>query len=70
MRRVSEVVDGHTRDIVAASNGEGNVHQEASKWFGCFTCQGLHRAKDCPNREKVSVLRQEESDSESNNDGY
>ena len=42
--------------MVVVSKSEENV-QQTSKWVGCFICQGPHRAKDCPKREKVPTLQ-------------
>ena len=57
------MVDEQSGVIVVALKGGENV-QQASKWVKCFICQGLHRSKDYPKRDKVFAL-QRESDSES-----
>ena len=46
--------------------GESQNGQQTSKPFGCFICQGPHRARDFHRRENVSALqtgRKEEQDS-------
>ena len=32
------------------------VVQQTTRMIGCFICNGPHRAKDCPKREKLSAL--------------
>ena len=32
------------------------VVQQTTRMTGCFICNGPHRAKDCPKREKLSAL--------------
>ena len=33
-----------------------NFVQQTTRPVGCFICNGSHRAKDCPKREKLSAL--------------
>ena len=57
MATIPKVRDGSTNQNV----------QQASKPVGCFICQGPHRAKDCPRKEKLSALhntKEEDSDSD------
>ena len=39
--------------------GESSTSEGQSKgsFAGCFICNGPHRARDCPKREKISALR-------------
>ena len=36
--------------------------QQTSKPVECFICQGSHRVKDCPRREKLSALQNTKED--------
>lgn len=51
-----------------SSQGYGKTGaQEKSKemtFFGCFICSSLHRARDCPKKEKLSAIMEEGSQAE------
>ena len=51
------VANGLKRGIVTTLKGKENM-QLASKRVGCFICQDPYRAKNYPNREKVSAIKQ------------
>ena len=42
--------------------------QQSTRMIGCFICNGPHRARNCPKREKLSALMTTDDKGESNSE--
>lgn len=56
--------DGGSKTSSEAQSSKGS-----NKFFGCFICEGPHRARGCPKREKLNIIVADKNDGGSDSDG-
>ena len=59
------------KEVAITENPErnGKAMQRPTRSSGCFICNGPHKARDCPKREKLTALVSREDEEDSYSDG-